>query len=458
MPWLRGTVTSPQKNRALIIRDGEDGAAGTPYQARYMNCEPAAESWDRLRQGEKVLFRVSYVGNNKDAASEVLRIEEMSLEDLAPHLGYLLAADDLLHGEEGDYRLERQLGHGAAGQVWLAKSSRSNAPVAIKAFSPSVRLIELKKVANVANRFMREARAGVSLQHLNIVDYKDLGNHNGVPFICLELCNGTASDELEARGQLTLERSVEIVRSVLDGLEFLHARRIVHRDVKPANILIRENGGVCLGDLGIIRIEDGTDVLSSMRALTGDATHLGSWFYMAPEQRLNPTRVGPPSDIYSSGVSWYEMLSGDGVPMPERIAAKDLPFPLSHPHPINQLIMSMLAYAPEDRPTVAQARRCLRFASDDYSSEVEYLVRDMLVQTQAPEVEIQTMARSYRVLELFDYPEAVLVEYLHRGGYDSLPPITDDESGEESTSESEGYLFELADWVARNLVDGERES
>jgi len=447
---------SPQENRAIIISDKDESSSPTWYRARYVNCEPEAFEWDRLRDGEKVLFKPSYSGNNKHAASEVLRIGCMSLPDLVPYVSSLFAPGDEVRGKNACYKLGRELGHGAAGNVWSAKNLTNGAQVALKSFSPSSRLIERGKVDNVAHRFEREALAGAILRHPNIVRYVDSGTHNRVPFVCLEYCKGTVADELRRCDRFSLKQSVQVVGAILDGLEYLHDREIIHRDVKPTNMLMREDGSVCLGDLGIIRVEEGNDIATSMRELTGEASNVGSWFYMSPEQRRNPTQVGHRSDIYALGVSWYEVLRGSGqVPMPEEIAAKRAQLPLPHPHPINELILAMLEYDPEKRPTVAQARRCLRFAFNDYHDEVDHVIRDLLIQNNSSAVDEQTIAQTYRVLEFFSFPGQVLADYLRRAALDSPPPMRDGETGEEMSFEADGYLFELADWVAQALVQGE---
>jgi serine/threonine-protein kinase len=198
----------------------------------------------------------------------------------------------------GRYRLERQIGAGATARVWLAFDSVLERRVAVKMLAGQIGGEE----AHI-ERFRREARAVAQLAHPHIVAVLDTGEHDGMPFIVLEYVEGETLKERIARvGRLTITEAVAIAIEVARALEAAHARGIVHRDVKPQNILLDPEAGAKITDFGIARTEHEA-------GLTVGGRVLGTTDYVSPEQALGHEVTGQ-SDLYSLGVVLYESLSG----------------------------------------------------------------------------------------------------------------------------------------------------
>jgi eukaryotic-like serine/threonine-protein kinase len=196
------------------------------------------------------------------------------------------------------YRLERQIGAGATARVWVAFDQVLERRVAIKMLAGAID-------ADSAHieRFRREARAVANLAHPHIVTVLDSGEHDGMPFIVLEYVDGeTLKERIQRVGRLTITEALAFAIEVARALEAAHAHGLVHRDVKPQNILIDNEGGAKITDFGIARSgdEDG---------LTLGGRVLGTTDYISPEQALGHEVTGQ-SDIYSLGVVLYESLTG----------------------------------------------------------------------------------------------------------------------------------------------------
>jgi serine/threonine-protein kinase len=198
----------------------------------------------------------------------------------------------------GRYRLERQIGAGATARVWLAFDQVLERQVAVKMLADPIG----GESAHI-ERFRREARAVANLQHPHIVTVLDSGEHEGMPFIVLEYVDGeTLKERIQRVGRLTITEAVAIAIEVARALDAAHARGLVHRDVKPQNILLDAEGGAKITDFGIARSgnEDG---------LTVGGRVLGTTDYVSPEQALGH-QVSGQSDLYSLGVVLYESLTG----------------------------------------------------------------------------------------------------------------------------------------------------
>jgi eukaryotic-like serine/threonine-protein kinase len=199
---------------------------------------------------------------------------------------------------DGRYRLERQLGAGATARVWLAFDTVLERLVAIKMLESPI-----GGDTDHIERFRREARAVARLRHPHIVGVLDSGEHEGVPFIVFEYVDGeTLKERIQRVGRLTITEAVAFVIEVARALEAAHAQGIVHRDIKPQNILLDPEAGAKVTDFGIARSlqEDG---------LTVGGRVLGTTDYVAPEQALGREVTGQ-SDLYSLGVVLYETLTG----------------------------------------------------------------------------------------------------------------------------------------------------
>ncbi len=158
-----------------------------------------------------------------------------------------------------------------------------------------------------AERFQREAQALAQLNHPNIVTVYDFGETGGLFFLLMEYVEGLNLRQLELTRKLAPEEALAIVPPICEALQYAHQQGIVHRDIKPENILLDKQGRVKIADFGIARILG----LESDRPLTGDNQVVGTPYYMAPEQIENPGSVDRRADIYSLGVVFYEMLTGE---------------------------------------------------------------------------------------------------------------------------------------------------
>lgn len=263
----------------------------------------------------------------------------------------VLTKGTTMKGDKDAYELISFIGNGAVADVWLARAEGTKDSVAIKVMNPRGDLLDPKNLSNVAHRFSREASNSMKLSHPNVVRYRDHGkldaNH---PFLVMDLADSSLARILESRA-MSLQETVTIVQSTSSGLEYLHANGCFHRDVKPLNIL-QFGSDFVLGDLGVVRWPDMNPAFTSAGTITLNSIRLGSWYYMAPEQRAASHDVGPHSDVYALGVTWYEMLT-KSVPDPAAIAAGDFP-PATSNAKVEALIRKMLSYQSANRPQVSE--------------------------------------------------------------------------------------------------------
>ena len=198
----------------------------------------------------------------------------------------------------GRYRLERPLGHGGMASVYLGRDTELDRPVAVKILAENAAADD-----GLRERFVREARLAARLQHPNVVSVYDAGEDEGRPYIVMEHVEGeTLSEVLGRRGRLPAEEARGLALQAARALAHAHAAGLVHRDVKPQNLLLRRDGTLKIADFGIARAAEGT-------ALTQAGTVLGTAAYLAPEQALGED-VTPAADVYSLGAVIYELLTG----------------------------------------------------------------------------------------------------------------------------------------------------
>jgi serine/threonine-protein kinase len=200
----------------------------------------------------------------------------------------------------GDYRLLKKLGSGSMGDVYKAREINQGRDVAVK-----VLYKHLAAIPSFLHRFHREARLMARLDHPNIVRCIEVGAAHGFHYLVMELIDGLSLEAWRARlGRLPVPDAVHIALACARALQHAHERNLVHRDVKPDNVLITSQGVVKVADLGLAKIRD-EDV-----SLTQTGTGAGTPLYMSPEQARNAKHVDGRSDIYSLGCMLYGLLTG----------------------------------------------------------------------------------------------------------------------------------------------------
>jgi tRNA A-37 threonylcarbamoyl transferase component Bud32 len=196
------------------------------------------------------------------------------------------------------------LGHGGMGAVYKARQKHLDRLVALKILSP-----DISHDPAFAERFAREARSLAKLNHTRIVSVYDFGQtEDGLFYFMMEFVDGTDLRRVIQAGQLSPREALAIVPQICEALQFAHDEGIVHRDIKPENILLDKKGQVKIADFGLAKL---LDLPASAYTLTHPQQRMGTPHYMAPEQIERPHDVDHRADIYSLGVVFYEMLTGE---------------------------------------------------------------------------------------------------------------------------------------------------
>ncbi len=266
-------------------------------------------SFERKRQYDRALQIYSEINvrqkKYKDIDKRLKSISGFSqtrTEILSPAQAQkTLVMPDMEMPEFGRYKIEKELGRGAMGVVYLGKDPKINRKVAIKTLDyTQFNETELK---TVKSRFFREAEAAGRLSHNNIVTVYDVGEEEGFAFIAMDYVEGVPLSEFTQKNKLLPMHEVyRILQVVADTLDYAHKQNIVHRDIKPGNIMYNpKDKKIKITDFGIARITD------SVKTRTG--SFMGSPSYMAPEQ-MTGSHVDGHADIYSLGVSMYQLLTG----------------------------------------------------------------------------------------------------------------------------------------------------
>jgi len=247
----------------------------------------------------------------------------------------------------GRYTILGMVGKGGMGVLYRAHDDVLERDVALK-----MMLVDFSHDTSARERFLREARAVARLAHRNVVTIHELGEVDGTPYIVMEFLGGRDLDALmKADVQLSLVQKLEIASQVCEGLAYAHEQGIVHRDIKPGNVRVLDDGTVKILDFGIAKF--------AMSSVTQTGTVMGTPSYMAPEQIMGQPIDGR-SDLFSAGVLLYELLSGtkpfqgdsptavvyqimNGEPVPLQKAIPDLP------EPINDIVAHALRKNPEER-------------------------------------------------------------------------------------------------------------
>lgn len=254
----------------------------------------------------------------------------------------------------GRYRLHTALGRGAMGEVWRASDETLGRDVAVKL------MLGQDADPTATSRFRLEAQTAGRLHHGNVVGVLDFGEYEGNLFLVMELVAGDSLARiLSENGPLPADRVARIAAHTAAGLAVAHDQGIVHRDIKPGNLLVDADGTTKIADFGIARFMDDPGA-----ALTRTGHIVGTSLYLAPERALGQN-AGPPSDVYSLGCVLYQLLTGgtpfkgespvavlhhhlDTPPVPPRELGVDLP------PAFENYLLGLLAKRPEDRPTARQ--------------------------------------------------------------------------------------------------------
>ncbi|MBV7697126.1 serine/threonine-protein kinase [Streptomyces sp. TRM70350] len=262
----------------------------------------------------------------------------------------------------GRYRLLAKLGHGGMGTVWRAKDETVDREVAVKEPRVPDHLPERER-ANAFERMRREARAAARLDHPAVVNVHDVAVVDDRPWIVMELVQGRSLGDALQEGTLSAREAAKVGLEVLGALEAAHAAGILHRDVKPDNVLLGRHDRVVLTDFGIAQIEGETN-------LTDTGGFVGSPEYIAPERVLG-RRPGPASDLWSLGVVLYAATEGvspfrrSNTPATLQSVLNATPAPpASASGPLAEVINGLLQKDPARRPNAARVRSLLEAAAD----------------------------------------------------------------------------------------------
>jgi serine/threonine-protein kinase len=297
------------------------------------------------------------------------------------------AQEKLATALQGRYRIEREIGRGGAAIVYLARDCKHDRQVAVKVLRPDL------SYSVGGERFLREIRIAAQLSHPHILGVHDSGDADGFLHYVMPFVEGESlRDRLDREGRLGVAETVRLLHDVLDGMQYAHQRGVVHRDIKPGNVMVTGRHAV-VADFGVakaVRSARGEGDLDSLGVVLGTPT------YMAPEQASADPGIDQRADIYAVGVLAYEMLTG-APPFrgssPQQILAAHVtakPQPLAEvrpdvPEPLADWVMACLEKDPRDRWQSAEAML-------QYLDRYAYLTED----SGDPTVPVTPVARPRR--------------------------------------------------------------
>ncbi len=298
-----------------------------------------------------------------------------------------------MNREVAGFRIEKPLGKGGMGQVFLARHPRTGARVALKVVHAA-----LRDRPEVRSRFDREARAMAKVEHPNVIRILDAGDSDGTLYLAMEFVEGEdLVSRVEKRGPLAPAEATSLAQDLLSGLAALHQAGVLHRDLKPANVMIDRSGRAILLDLGLCRAEDAATLTTSGMAV-------GTPLYMAPEV-LSRSEGDVRSDLYQAGLVLWEAAAGrlafdtrDLQELTRRILARDFPS-LARLRPdldpgFLGLVEDLTALAPEARPASAQTALAVLASSRGAPAEIRMETSLPVEPTRTPGMQASPAARS----------------------------------------------------------------
>jgi serine/threonine protein kinase len=303
--------------------------------------------------------------------------------------------EDLVGKTIGPYTLERLLGQGGMGAVYLAQQTRPARQVAVKILQPHL-APSSQVYAEFLARFRREADVVAQLEHVNIIPIYDYGERDGLAYLVMPyIRGGSLRDVLSKRGALPVQEILPYADQIASALDYAHAHDVIHRDLKPANFLLHTDGRIMLADFGIARIMEESHFTTGP-ALTHTGMMLGTPEYMAPEMARGES-LDYRADIYEFGVVLFQMLSGRAPfsgNTPYAVAVKHIQEPLPPLHQMNPAIPAVVdavlqkatAKRREDRyPSAGAVAQALRegsigqgrYQADDQQNSIPTLLSEV---------------------------------------------------------------------------------
>ncbi|HTJ39835.1 MAG TPA: protein kinase [Dactylosporangium sp.] len=273
-------------------------------------------------------------------------------------------ARDLLGGAVGGvrYTIEKMLGEGGMGRVYLARNVATGQAVALKMMLPGV-----AADPGARAQFMREISVTQGLDHPNIARLHEAGSHGGVFFFTSEYCAGGSLADRVARGRLGVDEAVPLILQALDGLEYAHGQGVVHRDLTPHNILLAADGTVKVADFGLAKAFD----QAGLSGLTRTGTAAGKPYFMPYQQVVNFRHARPAVDVWALAACLYHLLTRDyprdfaGGKDPWQVVLQTPAVPIQKrnpdvPRPLAEVLDAALVDRPQiGFPTAADLRRAL---------------------------------------------------------------------------------------------------
>jgi serine/threonine protein kinase len=327
----------------------------------------------------------------------------------------------------GRYQIQGVLGKGAMGLVYDGRDPKLNRRVAIKTIL--TRTLDESTARHYSMRFQREVRAVARLNHPNIVQVYDFGTEGDVAYIVMEYIQGRElKDYFEAKERFDLKTIFRLMTELLDALDFAHDAGVIHRDVKPANVMVDAAGRAKLTDFGVARITDPDGEAEATRA----GAMVGTLSYMSPEQ-LQGQSIDRRTDIFSAGVLFYQFLTGQKPfagtqwELAKKIIQDDPLWPsalVQIPPAIDRVVARALAKAPEHRYPSARhfADSLKRIAQGEPPEDPEETLPPPAAAPAPRAVSSEAETEFWNGVKDSDDPEEVVlyIEQFPRGAYVEL--------------------------------------